>query len=151
MNPIISFLNKPIVLTFLSLVVGGFLLSLITDRRARRDKIRDKAIELLTEIGNDINSVTGWIYAYLRSKNVRIARNSDLSQAMGNLFVKRMSVRIRSQAHLNSEAFYQKYDTLVWELRRIVDHTIALSNEYDLEEVVKNIQNRKNTSVRPVH
>lgn len=143
MDAFLEFLDKPIVVTLLSLTLGGYLLSLLSDRRARKDKIRDKAIELLTEVGSDVNRVTGSLFGYLRSGRVQIPRDSDLNRAMGNLFLKRMSIRVRSQAYLGSEDFSQKYDTLVWQLRRLMDAMGTLAGEDDLDQVVADIRNRK--------
>jgi hypothetical protein len=143
MDSIIAFLNQPVILTLLSLTVGGYLLSLLSDRRARKDKTRDKSIDLLTDIGNDINIVTGRIYGHLRAQNMKVMRNHVLMDGMGKLFTMRLGIRVRSQAYFNSERFYRQYDIIVWELRQLVDFMETLTDEYNIEQVVTTVQARK--------
>ena len=65
MTSIIEFLNQPIVVTLITLFVGSYLLNVIADRRSRKDKLRDKAVEFLTETGNDMNSAISIMYGHL--------------------------------------------------------------------------------------
>ena len=55
MNSIIDFINQPIVISLITITVGGYLLNLISDRRSMNDKLRDKSIEFITNAGNNIN------------------------------------------------------------------------------------------------
>jgi len=143
MDTVFALLNQPIVLALLSLTIGGYLLSLLSDRRARKDKIREKAIELLTEVGDNINAVTARLFGILRSKKVQLQKGSDLDEKIGRLFIRRMSVQVRSKAYLNSEEFYRRYEYLVWQLRRVRDSLVTLSGEYDLEQETAKIQAQK--------
>ncbi len=143
MDTLLAFFNQPIVLTVISLAVGGYLFSRLSDRRARRDKTREKAIEFIEEVGNDLNSVISLLYGHIRSGNLQVPKDSLLNQRAGGLFLKRFSVRVRSKAYLKSEDFWRKYDYLVWEFNRIVRFVATCSNDYELEQVVAEIQAHK--------
>ena len=52
MESIFEFLNQPIVITLVSLIIGSYAISLITERRASRNKLRDQAVDFITEAGN---------------------------------------------------------------------------------------------------
>lgn len=62
MTSIIEFLNQPIVVTLITLSIGSILLNVIADRTSRKNKLRDEAIEFLTETGTEINSVVSTMY-----------------------------------------------------------------------------------------
>jgi hypothetical protein len=109
MDSIINFLNSPFFLTLVSLTVGGYLLTFLSDRRARKDKIRDKAIELLEETGQDINVLTGRLYGQLRYKRIEVGPGSFLSDALGTLFTKRLSNRVLSEAYFDSPKYSRQY------------------------------------------
>jgi hypothetical protein len=117
MISILEFLNQPIVITLITLSIGSYLLNLIADRRSRKDKLREKAIEFLTDTGNDINSVISTMYGHLEVHNSE--RDLKLVEGFTRLFAKRMSVQIGSQAYLNSEEFHQHYDRILRELERV--------------------------------
>jgi hypothetical protein len=110
MTSIIEFLNQPIFVGLLTLVVGSYLLNLIADRRSRKDKLRDQGIEFLTDTGNDINSVVSTIYGHLEGHTSE--SDTRLVEGFTRLFAKRMSVQIGSQAYLKSEEFHLQYDRL---------------------------------------
>ena len=142
-----AFLNQPIVLTLLSLTIGGYLLSLLSDRRARKDKIRDKAIELITEISNDVNAVTAHLFGIIRSQAVQGRDFALLNERVGHLLTQRMSVRVRSAAYLKSEEFYPKYNIVVWELRRVREFLIRLSElseGAEVEQLITEVQHWQN-------
>ncbi|MGK2959536.1 MAG: hypothetical protein ACSLFB_14335, partial [Acidimicrobiales bacterium] len=142
MNLIIDLLNQPIVLTLLSLIIGGYLLSLIADRRARKDKVREKAIEFLTEVGDDINIVASLIYEQLWTEDAQ--DSSILKEKIGVLFTKRISVQVKSQAYLNSEDFYRQYNLLVWEFEGVRYFLSKLETEDIPEQIIIQIQKRRN-------
>jgi hypothetical protein len=74
---------------------------------------------------------------------MQVGKDSDLNEAIGNLFAKRLSIRVRSKAYLDSEQFYRQYDIIIWELRHVFDFMATLTDEYNKEQVVRAIQARK--------
>lgn len=140
MTSIIEFLNQPIIVALITLSVGGFLLDMIADRRSRKNKLRDEAIEFLTETGNDINSVVSTMYGHLEGHNSE--SYLKLVEGFTRLYAKRMSVQIGSQAYLNSEEFHQHYDRLLKELESVA---LYLDKEQDSsEQIISKIQERRN-------
>ncbi len=112
---------------------------MIADRRSRKNKLRDQAIEFLTETGNDINSVVSTIHGHLEGHNSD--SYSKLVESFTRLFAKRMSVQIGSQAYLNSEDFHLHYDRLLKELERVAFY---LDREQDSsEQIISRIQERR--------
>ncbi len=140
MTSIIKFLNQPIVVGLKTLVVGSFLLNMITDRRSRKNRLRDEAIEFLTDTSNDINSVVSIIYGHLEGHNS--ASYSQLIEGFTRLFARRMSVQIGSQAYLKSEEFHQQYNKLLGELEGVA---VYLTKEQDSsEEIISQVKERRN-------
>jgi hypothetical protein len=71
MDAIFYFLNQPIVLTLITLIVGSYLLNLVAERRSLRDKLRDQAIEFLTDASNHVGLLVPHIYEQLRTRNLK--------------------------------------------------------------------------------
>lgn len=139
MTSIIEFLNQPIVVTLITLFLGSFLINMIADRRSRKTKIRDEAIEFLAETGNDLNSVISAIHGQLEGHDTEGYMN--LVEGFTRLFAKRLSVQIGSQAYLGSEKFHQQYDRLLKELERAAFY---LDGEQDSsEQIISKIQERR--------
>jgi hypothetical protein len=118
MDAVLAFLNQPIVLTLVTLTLGSYLLSLVTDRRSRKDKLKDHAIDFLTEAGKSFNEVLPHIYRHLRTGHIAV--DPAVDDALRNLFAKSMSIRIGSQAYLKSNDFHTRYSALVNELTAVV-------------------------------
>jgi uncharacterized protein YukE len=116
------------------------LLDVIAGRRSRKNKLRDQAIEFLTETGNDINSVISIIQGQLEGHSSE--SYSKLVESFTRLYAKRMRVQIGSQAYLNSEDFHQQYDKLLHELERVASF---LDREQDTSnQIISKIQERRN-------
>lgn len=107
MDSVLHFLNQPIVLTLITLTVGSYLLSLITERRARKNKLRDESIDFLTEAGESINSLVPHNYAHLRTGSIQT--DDAILDGMTRLFSKRMRIQVGSQAYLRSDKFPKRY------------------------------------------
>ena len=88
MNAIIEFINQPFFVSLLTITVGSYLLNLITDRRSRNDKLREKSIDFITNAGNNINNFYPRIYEQLRRGKVEISR--AISEGLRDLFSTRM-------------------------------------------------------------
>jgi hypothetical protein len=114
MTSILEFFNQPIVLTAFSLAIGGYLINSIADRRARKDKLRDKAIEFLTELGAALNSVISDMNGVLHL-NMPLTEQ-ELNESVISLYRKRMSLRVASEAYLDSESLPVQYDQILHEL-----------------------------------
>lgn len=142
MTSIFEFLNQPIVIALITLSIGSFLLDLVADRRSRKNKLRDEAIEFLTESGDDLYSVISPMYGQLEGHT----EESDLNLLKGftRLYAKRMSVQIRSQAYLKSEVFHQQYDRLLQELEGVAFYLSREEENIISEEIISQIQGRRN-------
>ncbi len=111
MDPILEFLNQPIILTLVTLTIGSYLLSLVADRRSRRNLQEDKAVEFLNEAGNIFNQASVQIFIKLRNNLIEV--DDSLEQAMTNLYSERMGIEVGSRAYLQSEDFYKDYFRLM--------------------------------------
>jgi hypothetical protein len=141
MNSILDFLNQPIVLTLITLTVGSYLLSLVAERRSRKDKLRDRMIDFLTEAGDNITQFVPHIYAQLHTGNVAI--DQALKDGLKDLFAKRMSVQIGSQAYLKSEEFHQQYFQLLDQLTTVVACITEFEQGGNSEETVLKIRENR--------
>ena len=122
--------EKRIANTLITLIVGGLILKWISDKRTKRDKIREKSIEFLDEISMDLNSVISLTFGSIRRQQY-LTEHSELTEKRGKLFTKRFKVRINGEALLNDKDFSKKYGLLIWE---IYDLTNCLFVQKDLNE-----------------
>ena len=102
MDKLLTFLSQPIIVTLLSLLIGSYLFTLLAERR---EKIRDKAIQLIEEVGSDLNAVFSRTIGRIKLGDFNVERDSPLTEKKGLLFTKRFSVRIRSESYLKNKDF----------------------------------------------
>jgi len=141
MDSLTDFLNQPIVLTLITLAFGGYLVRAITDRRARKDKLREKAIEFLTETGNDLNSVVSGFYAGLRRG--KPLTEQSRAEALTKLYAKRMSVRIGSEAYLRSNQFWRQYDDILDELAGVSQFIRDRPKQGHSKKIISQVQGHR--------
>lgn len=140
MDKLLTFLSQPIIVTLLSLVIGSYLFTLLAERRAKREKIREKAIQLIEEVGNDLNAVFSRIIGHIRLGDFNIERDSSLTEKKGLLFTKRFGVRIRSESYLKNKIFWQRYDYLVFETDSIITVMKSITEVEDTQEIIREIR-----------
>jgi hypothetical protein len=140
MDKLLTFLSQPIIITLLSLLIGSYLFTLLAERRSKREKIREKAIQLIEEVGNDLNAVFSRVIARIRFSNFNIEKDSPLTEKQGLLFTKRFSVKIRSESYLKNKDFYKKYDYLVFEIDKIVTVMKSITDMEDVQEIIREIR-----------
>lgn len=143
MESILTLLSKPIILTLLTLAIGSYLFTRLTERRSKREKIREKSLQLLEEVGTDVNFVLSLVYGHIRTSNFQIQKDSPVNEKRAGLFTKRFSVRIRSKVFLESEELWQKYDQLTFEVDKIVRFMSTLGTDYKLDDVIKAIKEHR--------
>jgi hypothetical protein len=131
-------MNQPIVLTIVTLLIGSYLLNAITERRARRDKLRDKAIDFITEAGNTINRFVPHIYSQLRTDN--LAFDQAIQDGLKDLFAKRMGIQVGGQAYLKTDEFHQLYFRLLDEIVGVVNCISELERGSDAEKIVQEVR-----------
>jgi hypothetical protein len=141
MESIFEFLNQPIVITLVTLAIGSYTLSLITERRARQNKLRDQAIEFITEAGNSINQLFPHFYSRLRTG--RLEWDQVLDEEIKEVFSKRMWIQIGSQAYLKSETFHTQYFLLLDEVIGVARYFGDLVSEGDSEQLARNIRENR--------
>lgn len=141
MESAFEFLNQPIVITLITLVIGSFTISLITERRSRRNKLRDKAVEFITEAGNTFNNFFPHLYGRLRSG--RIEWDQDLDDELKELFSKRMWIQIGSQAYLKSETFHLQYFQLLDEVMSFVPCFVEITSSGETEHLSQSVREHR--------
>jgi hypothetical protein len=139
MEAILTFLSKPIIVTTITLTVGSYLFARLTEARSKREKIREKSLQLLEEVGSEINAVISLMYGHIRRGHFGMGVTSELNEKRGALFRKRFSVKIRSKVFLQTDDFWQRYDQLTFEIDGIVRLMMSLSNDYVADDVVSDI------------
>ena len=140
MEQVLTLLSKPIVLTLLTLTIGSYLFARLTERRSKREKIREKALQLLDDVGNDLNSVISLMYGHIRNGDFQIQESSPVNDRRAGLFTKRFSVRIKSKVFLRSDEVWRRYEQLTFEIDKIVRFMCSLSKDYDVPDVIKTIK-----------
>jgi hypothetical protein len=118
MENFLELLNQPIVLTLVTILFGSYLLSVVADRRARKIKLRDEAIQFLQDAGNHINQIFPLIYRNLRTGVIQV--DHHIEKGLTDLFSKRMSIQVGSQAFLDSEFFYNQYFELLDQIAAVI-------------------------------
>ena len=139
MDTVFLFLNQPIIITLLSLAIGGYFLDVISDRRAKKAIIREKSIDLISEVGNNFNSVVSRIFGHIRTGNLKVKQDNKLKDRIGILFTNRLNVMVKSKAYLRSKDFAHKYETLVFELNDIYEYMDKLSKDLGRENTISEI------------
>jgi hypothetical protein len=143
MDSILTLLSKPIVLTLITLAIGSYLFTKLTERRSKKEKIREKAVQLLEDVGNDLNAVISLMYGHIRNSNFQIDKDSAVYEKRGDLFTKRFSVKIRSKVFLQSDEFWQRYDQLTFEIDKIVRFMVSIPKQSERENQIKTIKDRQ--------
>jgi len=129
------FLNQPIFLTIITLLLGGYFFNRINERKARRDKQLEKTVEFIDEVGKDLNAALTVMFRYIRLGNYednisyeeeqlgerRKELLSELEQKVPTLFAKRMSVQVKSEALLKDMQFSKAYVDLIREVGKIFE------------------------------
>lgn len=141
MDSLLEFLNQPIVLTIITLLVGSILLDLVTERRSRRDKLRDQAIQYLTEASNYIGDLTPQIYERLRTGN--LTATPEMADGLKNLFSRRMSIQVGSQAYLQSPEFARQYLELINEFPGVIEAIQKVERGEDADDILLGIQRHR--------
>lgn len=141
MNAIIEFINQPFFVSLLTITVGSYLLNLITDRRSRNDKLREKSIDFITNAGNHINNFFPHIYEQLRQG--KIETSPAIADGLRDLFSTRMSVQVGSQAFLKSDVFHLQYFKLLDELAAVVVCISAHEQGGPTEETILKAQKHR--------
>jgi hypothetical protein len=153
-------LNQPVFLTLITLLAGGYIFSRVNERKARRDKRLEKAIEFIDEIGKDLNATLTVIFRYIRLGNYegeiiesyeekeRLAKNrkeflSDLEQKVPTLFAKRLSVEIKSKTFLKDKQFSIDYNDLVREIERIFQMVRRYKDSNDIDAYLTKINENR--------
>jgi hypothetical protein len=141
MNSALELLNQPIVLTILTITIGSYLLSVIADRRARNNKLRDEAINFLREASDHINNIFPLIYRQLRIGSVDV--DQALEEGLTALFSKRIGIQVGSQAFLGSEEFYNQYFHLLDEIAAVIVAMAAFNDSSDKETTLKQVRAKR--------
>jgi len=151
-------LNQPIASTALTLLIGGFLFSVLSDRRARRNARLEKAIEFVDEVAADLNAIFTPLFRYIRTGNYEDPNRKEpeidkaviltgLEDKIPKLFEKRLSVNIRTKAFLprKSQHFGSRYVRLCQELGRVDDILRGLKASETPADYVDRVKGIKQT------
>jgi hypothetical protein len=141
MESAFEILNQPIVITLITLFIGSYAISLIMERRARRNKLRDQAVEFITEAGISFNQFFPHLYGRLRTG--RLEWDQTLEDELIELFSKRMWIQIGSQAYLKSDTFHTQYFQLLDEVIGVVQSFRDLGLDEAPEELSKKIRENR--------
>lgn len=153
----LSILNEPIVSTILGLLVGGLLFGILSDRRARKAKRLERAIEFIDEIGVDLNSVLTPMFRYIRTDRGEGSDDSEqlrkqqasllasLQRKVPQLYEKRLSIEVQVEAFLprRSQSFPIRYHDLVRQLEFILRVLEEIAARKEIAGYVERIQNHK--------
>lgn len=141
MDRVFDFLNQPIVLTIISLIVGSYLLSIVAERRSRRDRLKDKSVEFLTEAADTINSFVPLIYRKLRTGSLKI--DQAIEDGLTDLFSSRLRIQVGSLAYLKSEEFANRYFRLLDELAVVMQLMLEFERSKDQGTTLQKVSTRQ--------
>jgi hypothetical protein len=117
---ILNLLNQPFIIPLPTLLIGGYLFKRFAEHRARREKIREQAIQFLGEVGRDLNSVISLTFGHIRNGKLGSDVAPELYTRRARLFERRFTVRIKSKAFLKSDEFWRQYEELTMQINDIV-------------------------------
>lgn len=154
------FLNQPVFLTLITLLAGGYIFNRVNERKTRRDKRLEKAIEFIDDVGKDLNAALTVIFRYIRLGNYegqttesyedkeRLNKNrkellSDLEQKVPTLFAKRLSVEIKSKTFLDDKQFSIDYDDLIREIGKIFEMVEHYKDPNEIDEYLIKVNENK--------
>ena len=140
MDTVFEFLNQPIVLTIVSLVVGSYLLNLVAERRSRRDKLKDQAIGFINDVADHSNAFIVAVFGKLRPN--RIELDETLDEAIRDRYRGRISIEIGSRAFLKSENFSKQYFHLVDEFGDVMGTFLRVDQGASHEEMIARVQKK---------
>jgi hypothetical protein len=146
MESALEFLNQPIVVTLVTLTFGGYFISLIAERRARKNKLRDEAIDFITEAGDAFNQFVPHVYGLLRRGTIEW--NQTLDDELKTLFSKRMRIQVGSQAYLHSEIFHVQYFQLLDEVTGVVQCIGEIESAGESDKIRQKIRDNRNNLIR---
>ena len=126
---VFEFLNRPFIVTLSSVILGGYLLNLVSTSMVRKNAIRDKAIDFLVKAGEDINQVSSRLFGYLRREETKPGESKIAREKILELIASRMGVKILSEAYLAQKDFFAKYQLILWELYGIREAIVSVSTE----------------------
>lgn len=141
MDSILGFLNQPIVITLLSLIVGSYSLALISERRAISNKRREKAVELLADAAHNINAFVPHLYSQLHTNNFKW--DQKLADGLEELYTSRLKIQVGSHAYLRSATFHTQYFVLLDEIISAIWCFRNLEESGATEQVVAMIRERR--------
>lgn len=141
MDRVFDFLNQPIVLTIISLIVGSYLLSIVAERRSRRDRLKDKSIEFITEAADTVNAFVPLIYRQLRTNNLKV--DQAIEDGITELFSSRLRIQVGSLAYLKSEEFARQYFWLLNELSVVMQLMIEFERGEDQSKTLEKVITRQ--------
>ena len=126
MDQVLGFLNQNIVVTMLSILLGGYLLNRIAESRARTQAAQTRILEFLETIGTDLNKAMTSLFREVRLGDLEDPESSKFMDDIASLFGKRFIVKIMSQTHMKNTTFSDKYVSLCRELREIGAMLLAI-------------------------
>jgi hypothetical protein len=118
----LNFLDRPFVTALLTLVLGGFALKFILQKRAERQSAIEKAVELLDDLSGELSVLFSRLFRCVyRCSPEEFARYcAEIAERSSTLLRKRFSVNVKSKAYLGGgESLSRSYEDLLQELLRI--------------------------------
>lgn len=141
MDTVFEFLNQPIILTILSLIVGSYLLNLVAERRSRRDTLKDQAIEFINDVAEHTNDYVVAVFNKLRPNRLEV--DETLEKAISDLMSRRTSIEIRSKAYLKSEDFHKEYFKLMDGFSDVMGIFMRLEQGTPDDQIIARVQQRR--------
>lgn len=102
------------ILKLLLVVIGTGFFGYLNYLRARRDTRRLKTIEFLDDVSTIINKPLSMMFGCIRSNKTEL--NDPVHDAISEVFTKRLSTRVKSEAFLEDPSFWNFYFALGPEL-----------------------------------
>jgi hypothetical protein len=110
--------NK-LVVSIIPVVIGAGLLSWWLKIRDRRIAVRDETLRFVNETADLLNRGISPLFRAIRAQSVEKLDLAD--SGIADLFEHRLSTRARSIALLGAPEFSKEYESIVWQLREMVD------------------------------
>lgn len=130
MTELAEFLNQRFVITIISILLGGYLLERIAERRARTQATQKKVLDYLEDIATRINSTITAIFRHLRFPESEDHDSNALVTELEELYRKRFTTQLVARLYLKNEEFSTRFELICKELRAVVD---VLSNPNEIK------------------
>lgn len=150
LSKFIDIINSPIFIV----IVSGVILKIITDKRDKRDRLREQQVKFIEEVGETLHRIFPILFGEIQRKNFSKERQEEIEKLRYELFETRFTVYVKNKAYFNCNEFSKEYEDIIWELDEIITHLFKCKpTPKSSDKIIKKISNnikKTSSSLTPI-